>query len=353
MKMMKAAVLHAPGDIRCELIETPELRDDEVLVEVKAAGVCGSDIKRVMVTGTYTLPTIPGHEFSGVIADRGSCTSVQVGERVAVYPLIPCGECSYCRVAAYNLCDNYSYLGSRTDGGFAQFVRVPLNNLVPIPEGVDFETAAATEPTSVALHALRRAGMEIGDDVAIFGAGPIGLLVAQWARNLGAKDVFLVDIAPDKLELAMTLGFPRENCIDGAQEDAVQIILERTGGMGVSLAVESAGVNATLISVVQATRKHGRIVLLGNPEGEARIPSNVMGSILRKELRIAGTWNSVCGTLPVDEWALTLDFMKKGKIVIKPLISHRFPLEDAPRVFKMMLHKEETFNRVFFLPNDL
>jgi|LSQX01.2.fsa_nt_gb L-iditol 2-dehydrogenase len=351
-KEMKAAVLHAPGDIRCESIASPTLtNDNEVIVKVMAAGVCGSDIQRVMVKGTYYLPTIPGHEFAGEIMQAPKNSGFEPSDRVAVFPLISCMSCEFCKVGWYNLCENYSYMGSREDGGFAQFIKVPTWNVIKIPDNLDFETAAATEPAAVALHALQRGNASAGDSLAILGAGPIGLFIAQWARALGIQDVFIVDILKEKLDLAIDLGFSEENCINSMEEDAEERIFSSTSGKGVSLAIDAAGVSQTIISALKVTQKRGRVVLLGNPEGEFGISDQVMSDVLRRELSIYGTWNSAFGTKPLDEWKMTLYFMSKGLIQVKPIISHRFTLDEAPAAFIMMYNKTELFHRVFFLPN--
>lgn len=184
---MKAANLHAPGDIRCEEVPVPEPGPGEVLIKVKACGVCGSDIPRVMQTGTYRFPTIPGHEFSGEVVGGGPGTeTITPGQRVTVVPLIPCRKCSYCANGKYHLCADYDYLGSRRDGAFAEFVKVPAGNLMPLPDGVDFELGALTDPAAIALHAVRKLGLNPGDRVAVFGTGPIGAMALQWAKIVGA-----------------------------------------------------------------------------------------------------------------------------------------------------------------------
>lgn len=351
-RKMKAAVLHAPGRIICEKVEIPKLLDGQVLIKVKAAGVCGSDIRRVMVTGTYHFPTIPGHEFAGEVVEvTKSVKNIKEGDRVVVFPLIPCRECDYCQIGEYNLCDNYNYLGSRTDGGFAEYVKAPAWNLLPIPDGVDFETAAATEPASVSLHGLRQAQIQPGETVAILGTGPIGIMIAQWARILGAKEIYLMDTIAEKLELAISLGFRADNCINVCEVDPVQAIKERTNGKGVTLAVEAAGVPATLKTTLEITAKGGHILLLGNPEADVVLPSKLLSNILKKQLRLFGTWNSEFHPLPLNEWEMTLKFMENGLLKLKPLISHRFPLEEVVKVFDMMYNRKEIFNRVFFIPD--
>ena len=180
MDTMKARVLRAVGNLEYCDYPMPEVKSDEVLFRVRACGICGSDIPRIFVNGTYHFPTIPGHEFSGEVVGAGSEKYQDlVGMRATVFPLIPCKTCENCNNGDYEMCKSYDYLGSRSDGAFAEYVRVPVWNLVPIPDALSFEEAAMTEPCAVALHALRRAQIEVGDNVVIFGPGTIGMLIAQ------------------------------------------------------------------------------------------------------------------------------------------------------------------------------
>ena len=165
---MNAWVLHDINDFRLEAVEEPILGEDEVLVEVKAAGICGSDIPRVYRNGTYSFPLIPGHEFSGVVTKAGAAVDMGwPGRRVGIFPLIPCMDCIPCRKKQYEMCRHYSYLGSRRNGGFAEYVAVPAANLIPLPDSVSFEEAAMLEPMAVAVHAMRRVGPRVSDTVAV------------------------------------------------------------------------------------------------------------------------------------------------------------------------------------------
>lgn len=346
-KTMKAAVLHGINDLRYENMPIPSVEEGEVLVKVKAAGACGSDVPRIMKKGTYRFPLIPGHEFSGEVVELGKNTSnTKIGDRVAVIPLLPCLKCDYCQIGEYAQCDDYDYLGSRSDGGFAEYVKVPVSNLVAVPENVDLLEASLTEPVSVALHALRRTGVDAGDDVVILGTGPIGLMLAQWAKIMGAGRIFLVDIVEEKLQLAQKLGFT--DCINAKKEDAVEAIIDETDGKGVDLAIESAGTAVTFKQCIQVVRKLGKVVFMGNIETDVVLDAKIVSSILRKQIAMYGTWNSSFASLPKNEWATSLSFMNDG-LNIKSLISHRFPLGRAKDAIEMMFYKKECFNRVVFI----
>ena len=189
---MKAWVLHGIGDIRFEEVEEPDLKEREVLIQVRAAGICGSDIPRIYQNGAYRHPLIPGHEFSGVVVKTGIDADTDLkGKRVGVFPLIPCRECPPCSRKQYEMCRNYSYLGSRRDGGFAEFVAVPAENLIRLPDHVSFEAAAMMEPMAVAVHAMRRISPCVFDRIVICGAGTIGMLLFLFLREAGMRDIFV------------------------------------------------------------------------------------------------------------------------------------------------------------------
>lgn len=365
---MKAAVLYGIGDLRFEQIPLPKTKKGEVLVRVKACGICSSDIARVMEKGTYSFPLIPGHELSGEVASiKGENSSLKEetesvnlknGDRVVVVPLLPCYKCPHCQMGEYNLCDDYDYLGSRCNGGFAEYVKAPQENLIKIPPGVSFEEAALTEPTSVALHALRQARIEVGDKVAVLGTGTIGIILAQWARLMGASEVYLIDVREDKLRVAQEYGFTE--VINASKEDTVKSILEKTGQRGVDVSIEAAGNPITFKQSIQIATKGGKVVFLGNMRGEVTLSEALVSSILRKELTIHGTWNSRFAPLeksspmgftelPKNDWAATLHFIKVGKLRVKPLITHRFKLKEAKEAFRMMYKGEEFFNKVMFV----
>ena len=187
---MKAYVLDDIGVYNLKEIDKPASKEGEVLVCVRAAGICGSDIPRAYFTGTYHYPLIPGHEFAGQVVALGDGVEDKwLGKRVGVFPLIPCKECSPCRKKQYEMCQHYNYLGSRTDGGFAEYVTVPEWNLIELPANVSFEQAAMMEPMAVALHSIRKCQVTKEDTVAVCGLGTIGLFVVMFLKQMGCKKV--------------------------------------------------------------------------------------------------------------------------------------------------------------------
>lgn len=345
---MKACVLHGIGDLRVEEVNTPSPAKSEVLIKIKASGVCGSDISRVFTKGTYHFPTIPGHEFSGqIVAVGAGVSSTLIGKKAAVFPLIPCMKCDACQIGEYAQCSDYNYFGSRCDGGFAEYISVPSWNLVIVPESLSYEEAAMAEPAAVAVHALRQAGIEIGDKVVIYGAGTIGLMLGQWALAWGADQVMLVDIDKAKIAFAKELGF--ENVWNSTTGDPVEWIKEITGGRGADLAIEGAGVSSTLEQCLKCVRPFGKVVAMGNPIGDMKLSQKAYWELLRKQLKIVGTWNSSYISLPKNDWVLAVRAMEQKKINVKSFITHRFPLNMSIEALEIMKNKSEFYNKIMFI----
>ena len=268
----------------------PELREKDVLVKVSACGVCGSDIPRVLETGTYHFPTIPGHEFGGTIAEAGSGVSKELcGKRVAVIPLIPCKTCKSCETGQYAQCEQYDILGSRNDGGFAEYVKVPESNLLFVPENVDEEAVAFLEPISVALHVVQNCRVNYGDSVAVFGLWAIGIFVAQWAKAFGAKHVFAIDLDEKKVEIAKSMGLVDALCI--GKDDIDAIVKEKTNGTGIDRAFEASGAGAAFKQAISLLRMEGTLGLVGRPVHSLEIENQTFEKILRFQITIKGTWS--------------------------------------------------------------
>ena len=199
---MKAYVLEGIGQLVYKDVQIPQLGADEVLVEVMNAGICGSDIPRIFKTGTYHFPTVPGHEFAGIVRQAASKNNnYLIGKRVGVFPLMPCMKCEQCKKKAYEMCQSYNYLGSRTDGGFAEYAAVPAWNLIELPPKVSFEDAAMLEPAGVALHAIRQADMGEVGSAAVYGCGTIGTLVIQWLNAMGVKNLYAIGTREEQRNL--------------------------------------------------------------------------------------------------------------------------------------------------------
>jgi len=344
---MKAVQLFGIGDLHVVDLPIPEIEEDEVLIKVRAVGVCGSDIPRVMSKGAHSMPLTIGHEFAGRIERVGSRVGDWApGDRVTAAPLMPCFQCCWCREGAYHLCDDYDYLGSRCDGALAEFVKVPAKNLVRLPDAVDFEAGAMTDPAAIGLHGIWRGSLGLGDAVAIFGMGPIGFLALQWARIMGAREVVAVDVFDDKLELAQELGATMT--VNALVEDPVARIQELTSGRGANLVVEAAGLEKTQVQSIQSTCKLGSAILLGISGDKLNLPSSMVDKIMRDEIHVTGSWNSNSEPFPGREWLLSVDHMASGDLQWRPLVSHEYVMHEAPDVFNKLGRRDFSFSKVMF-----
>ncbi len=348
---MRALVLHGIGDIRLEERPVPEPGPNEVLIQVVACGVCGSDLTRIFEKGTSHFPLICGHEFSGLVTACGSgVNDLEKGARVTAFPLLWCGNCPSCERGRYALCLRYGYLGSRNDGAFAEYVVAPRRNIVRVPERTPMEVAAMTEPAAVALHALRRAdGVATGETVTIFGAGPIGLMAAQWAEISGAGKVILFDVAADKCVLARQLGF--RYYFNAAETAPREVIDDLTGGLGADIVVEAAGVPAALTGCLEVAGIRSRLVLLGNPTADVLLPASLLSTAMRREISIRGSWNSTYSAMGnLDDWRVVIQSMAASALNFSPLISHRITLAHAADTLSAMHDKTDTFSKVIIQP---
>lgn len=346
---MKAYVLNGIGQLDLTEVQEPELRQGEVLVEVKAAGICGSDIPRIFVNGTYHFPTIPGHEFSGVVCGVSDASQEKlIGKRVGVFPLIPCMECNPCRNRQYEMCMHYDYLGSRRDGGFAEYVAVPVRNLIELPDEISFEAAAMLEPASVGIHALQRVDSGKIKSAAVIGPGTIGLLTAQWLRILGVKDIYLIGTKTGQEKLAKELQFG--NFYNGKQTNAVEKILEQTSGEGIDLAIECAGYGETLRDCLNAVRRGGNVIVMGNPHADIQLERDVYWKILRKQLCLNGTWNSsFAPEEESDDWTKTLNAIVSQQLKPEKQITHKLEFEELHRGLEIMKNKSEYYNKIMIV----
>ncbi len=344
---MKAWVLHGIGDIRYETVEEPVLQDKEVLVAVKAAGICGSDIPRIYQSGAYHHPLIPGHEFSGVVVRTGVLADRSwQGRRVGIFPLIPCKKCAPCQQKQYEMCRNYSYLGSRRDGGFAEYVAVPEENLIPLPDNVSFEEAAMLEPMAVAVHAMRRIGVQVSDRIAICGVGTIGLVLFMFLREAGMKNIFVFGNKEFQKQTLMRMGLSEDFYCDIRENDTNQWLMERTNGIGVDVFFECVGKNDTLIQAINQTTFAGKIMLVGNPLGDMNLEKAVYWKILRNQLTVKGTWNSTFTHELSDDWHYVLKRLEHRRIIPTGLITHRFEQKELERGFHIMRDKAEDYIKI-------
>lgn len=342
---MKALVLESDKVLNVQNRKMPEAnRDDTILIRIVACGICGSDIPRGFGGGAYHYPLVMGHEFSGVVAENSLWSKFREGDKVAVFPLIPCGKCEACQTGDYAQCEDYNYFGSRCDGGFSEYLSVPESNLFKIPDHVSILHAAMTEPAAVALHGARKMSITGGETGVVFGGGPIGNMTAQWLRILGCKRVIVIDIENTKLDIAIKMGF---ETINSKEINPVEKIFELTEGKGASCVVEAVGMPATFLQAIQATGRFGQVVFMGNIHGSFSIGEKDFSNILRKELKIYGTWNSKIVPAGIDDWTTVLKYMDK-EFQVEPLISDIPSLEEGPSIFESIVSKRKFHNKVIF-----
>lgn len=344
---MKAWVLHGVDDIRYEETARPQPADGEVLLRVQAAGICGSDIPRIYKTGAHTHPLIPGHEFSGIVEQIGaSADPGWEGKRVGVFPLIPCGKCISCRKRQYELCRNYSYLGSRRNGGFAEYVLVPEWNLIELPEDVSFVDAAMLEPMAVAVHAMRRVQFHDDETVAVCGLGTIGMFLMMFLIEAGIRNIVAVGNKAFQRHLACRLGLDGQFYCDSRERDAADWVRERTNGTGADIVFECVGRNETFAQAVRLAAPSGQVCLVGNPYSDMALDKSAYWKILRDQLVITGTWNSSYIHNPYDDWHYVLDRLSRKRIPPERMVTHRLPMEELEHGLHIMRDKTEDYIKI-------
>ncbi len=344
---MKAWVLHGIGDIRYEEVNRPEPAEQEVLVAVKAVGICGSDIPRIYQNGAHRMPLIPGHEFSGEVVKLGAgLPDSWLGKRVGIFPLIPCCKCIPCQTGKYEMCRQYSYLGSRCDGGFAEYVSVPVWNLIELPQNVSYEEAAMLEPMAVAVHAMRRVALHTTDIAAIWGLGTIGLLLMMFLIERGVQKVLVIGNKTAQKQRAAVLGLPEEWYCDSTSQDVKEWLMCHTKGHGADVFFECVGKNDTVSRSIDLAAPAGKVCMVGNPYSDIRLKKDVYWKILRNQLTITGTWNSSYTGEITDDWHYVLDKLAQGKISPASLISHRLQLDNLEHGLTLMRDKSEDYIKV-------
>ena len=336
---MRAAVLHAPGDIRVETVADPAEKPGHALVRVEACGVCGSDIPRMLTKGAYRLPLICGHEFSARIASVGEGVDGFVpGDVVTVPPLIPCFKCDQCQRGAFSRCGDYSYFGSRADGAYAEYVSVPLRNLVKVPDGVDPTAASMTDPAAIALHAIWKARFQTGMRAAVIGCGPIGLFAIQWFKLMGASEILAIDIDPNKLAMAEEAGATASVAADKVD----------SAFAGYDIVFEGAGHPIAENNAVRLVAPGGSAVFIGIPAGGVELQPKTFDHFLRNEVSLHGAWNSFSAPFPGDEWFVSLAKFASGELKWKFMITHDVDIAELPRLFEVFRDRKETTAKVIF-----
>jgi L-iditol 2-dehydrogenase len=344
---MLAARLHGPSDLRLDELARPGPPGrGQVLLRVNAVGICGSDLHSFLDAriGDTRMegPLILGHEFSGIIEEAGSDSfdgnqnPIQPGMRVAVDPAQPCGRCALCRQGHPNLCLQLRFCGNYPDGGcLCEWMHMPASCCFPIPDTMDAAAAALLEPLGVAIHAIDLAHMRVATSTAILGAGPIGLLILQLARLAGADPVFITDRLPWRLELARKYGGIPINC---EKEDAVALVMERTGGLGTDTAIEAAWGQESVEQAAEIARPGARVVLVG-------IPSDDRLALKHSKARRKGL-TLVMSRRMKHAYPRALQLVEHGRVDVRGLVSHRFPLARVAEAFDLNARYRDNVTKI-------
>lgn len=322
---MKAARLHRLKEkLSIDLVEVPPVRTGEVLVDVKAAGICHSDIHfRDGVSSVRKMPMILGHEIAGVIAEVGDqAAGIKEGDRVNVHYVISCGDCFFCRTGRENLCEKYQMIGKDVDGGMAEYIAVPARNVLRLPDAIPFEQGAIMScAVSTAYHALKRGRVSSGDIVVICGIGGLGIHAVQLAAKIfGAGAVIAVDVLDEKLALAKRLG--ADHVVNFAREDPWKKIGEITSGRFADVVLDFVGFRKTIQKGIDCVGKGGRMVLAGI--GLEDICVSFYKTIIGKEMELIGVNDHL-----KSELAQLIELVDSGKIDLSSTVTHRVQLEDV------------------------
>ena len=333
MNMMNALLLRKYNIMEHTRIDTPSYAPDEVLVKVRAAGICGSDVHGMDgSTGRRIPPLVMGHEASGEIAamgravDRGA-GGYAVGDRVTFDSTLYCRDCSYCRQGKINFCENRRVLGVACDeysrnGAFAEYVTVPARILYRLPDSMSFHEGAMVEPLSIAVHAAAITPIGIGDTALVLGAGVIGLLTLQVLRLAGCTRVFAADIEESRLEKARELG--AAETFNSASVSLPDEIIKRSGGLGADAVFDAVGLSETVNTAILCLKKGGTAAIIGNYAPKVDFP---LQRLVSRQIRVQGS-NASAGEYPA-----CIELIRSGRIQLKPLLSKVAPLAEGPLWF--------------------
>lgn len=333
---MKALVLEEKQGFSIKEVEKPSIANQQVLVKVAYCGICGSDLPRYFNGKVHNFPIILGHEFSGYVEEVGDKVhSLKKGDRVAIAPLIPCGNCDYCMQGSPALCNKYSFVGSRQNGAMAEYVAVPAENLLRLPEEVSTKEAALLEPLTVAIHGIERVTVKAGAEVVVFGAGTIGIMTLLALKARGVGNITVIDINAEKLEMASKLG--ANATVNSSEIDLNEHFSKFTRP---EVVFETAGVWQTQVQSVEIVEKLGKVVYIGTASNDVTFPAKSFERILRGELEITGSWMSYSAPFPGYEWKAALNYIQAGVIDVKPLINEVYRLDQKELPFNKMSDAE-------------
>ncbi len=332
---MKAAVVCANEDVQYIDYEEPQVNAGMVKIRVKASGICGSDVPRVLHNGVHFYPIVLGHEFSGEVVEIGEgVTKVKVGDRATGAPLLPCLVCDDCQNGNYSLCKHYSFIGSRQQGSNADYIVIPERNTVIFDKSISYEQGAMFEPSTVALHGLMQNDYKGGEYVAVLGCGTIGIFTMQWAKIYGAKKVVVFDISDERLALAKKLG--ADEVVNTTKEDFMATAKEITCGKGYGYVFETAGQVPTMHMAFELAGNKAHVCFIGTPHVDLTFTPKMWENMNRKEFKLTGSWMSYSAPFPGKEWDLTAHYFATGQLKFDPaFIYKKIPMSQAQEAFQL------------------
>ncbi len=346
---MKAAVLYGNEDIRYADWDTPVTKPGTVKVHVRASGICGSDVPRVLHHGAHFYPVVLGHEFSGDVVEIGEgVTGFAVGDTVSGAPLVPCMRCGDCQHGNYALCKHYSFIGSREQGSFAEYVVMPAQNAVKYDSSIPYAQAAMFEPSTVALHGLRQGDYRGGGTVAVLGCGTIGIFTAQWARIFGAKKLVVLDIDEGRLALAKRMG--ADATVNTLGEHFMEQALALTGGIGFDHMFETAGNPVTMRMAFELAANKAHVCFIGTPHTDLTFTPRQWENMNRKEFLLTGSWMSYSAPFPGEEWSLTAHYFATGALRFDPAFIFRtYPMSRAAEAFALYKDPSQVHGKIMLV----
>ncbi|MBI1898007.1 MAG: galactitol-1-phosphate 5-dehydrogenase [Acidobacteria bacterium] len=343
---MKALLLKQYMELELAELPQPEIGANDVLVRVRACGICGSDVHGLDgSTGRRIPPLVMGHEAAGVIAETGrEVKGWKAGDRVTFDSTVSCGRCHFCRRGEINLCDQRQVLGVscgdyRRHGAFAEYVAVPANILYRLPDSLSFDHAAMIEAVSIAVHAVNLTPRALGDTAAVVGSGMIGQLTIQAAKAAGFGRVLAIDIDDAKLAAARTAG--ADETFNSKTCDAAAEVAARTGGRGADAVLEAVGATEPIRTAIACARKGGTVTLIGNIAPKIELP---LQQVVTRQIRLQGSCASS------GEYPVCIELLSSGAIRVDTMISARTPLGDAPAWFDRLYRHEPNLMKVIVQP---
>ncbi|MFD2327738.1 zinc-binding dehydrogenase [Cohnella sp. GCM10020058] len=333
---MQALVYQGPEKLAIEQVDVPSIKPHEVLVKVESVGICGSELEGYLGHSSVRVPPlVMGHEFCGRVAGLGEQTNgLSHGDKVVVNPLIACGTCASCQRGEYNICRNRKIVGIHRPGAFADYVAVPYENVIRVPQEMDASLASLAEPLAVAIHAIKL-GLRPLDDLLIYGAGPIGLLCVAAARQMGACSIVVLDLQPARLSHAEKLG------AIGLSPRQIEDRREELFPQGIPVIIDCVGVQATREQAMNLVDPGGAVIMVGLGHGKSELPMN---HLVRQEISLIGSY-----TYSHEDFRQAVALLIRGNIAIEGWTQTR-PLDEGASAFRELAEGKSPFSKIFLKP---